>query len=218
MVGLRVGALLPVLALVAGCAVSVTGTAVWPGDIIERVILTQNDFPPGVKYERREKPDAASPSRPNPYTMRSVPEGCADGMTAVVREAAAAGLGRDSDYSVWYQNARFSIGVHTRPLDLERVAEVAERCARYRAFFGAENSDGLDITTTPIDSPRPGGLAYRQTLGSSNPVYMYFENVGSMSVSAMMLPLGDDRVSVSAELPQTFLEVAARQAERVGSS
>lgn len=204
--------------LLAGCATSITGTAVWPGAAVERVILTAADFPPGVQYERRGDDDGSTPEQADRYTMRSVPAGCANGMTQVITDAAKSGLGRESEYRVRYDGAHISIGVLTRPLDLDQVGTIADRCAEYRAYFGEDDSKGIAITTSRIDSPRADALAYRQTVGSGSSVYMYFENIGTMSVFGMVLPMGDDTIGVKATLPQTFLDVATKQADRVASA
>lgn len=223
MVGRRAMALtgvviLGISAVLAGCATSVTGTAVWPGAAIERVILSATDFPPGVQYERSVDDDGTGPPQPRSATMRSVPEGCADDMTQVVTDAAARGLGRESEYRVRYDGASISIGVLNRPLDLDRVAAIAERCARYQAYFDDDDSSGIEITTTRIDSPRTGALAYRRSVGRGGTVYMSFENIGTMSVFGMALPMHDDTIPVKATLPQTFLDVTTRQADRVESA
>ena len=44
-------ALLAVLAF-TGCANTIAGTATWPGAKLDRTILTAQDFPQGVQYDR----------------------------------------------------------------------------------------------------------------------------------------------------------------------
>ena len=40
------------LLVVSGCSTVVAGTPTWPGETLERVVLTAEDFPQGVQYDR----------------------------------------------------------------------------------------------------------------------------------------------------------------------
>ena len=74
-------------------------------------------------------------------------------------------------------------------------------------------------------SPRADQLVYEQTMdlqGVNTSVYMSFENVGNMAVFGIAFPttqLGTGQPHVpKASLPQTFIEIADRQARRVRDS
>ena len=41
-----------IVAVIAGCANTVAGTATWPGARLDKAVLTAADFPPGVQYDR----------------------------------------------------------------------------------------------------------------------------------------------------------------------
>ena len=41
-----------IVAVIAGCANTVAGTATWPGARLDNAVLTPADFPPGVQYDR----------------------------------------------------------------------------------------------------------------------------------------------------------------------
>jgi hypothetical protein len=47
-----------------------------------------------------------------------------------------------------------------------------------------------------------------------NSVYFSFENVGTMAVFGIAFPTPNPSITVKASLPQTFLEIATKQAER----
>ena len=74
-----------------GCASTVAGTATWPGAKLDRTILTADDFPKGVQYDRIiEKPGQAD-GEGGPPAMLSKPEGCSDGLTRVIAASAERG-------------------------------------------------------------------------------------------------------------------------------
>jgi hypothetical protein len=109
--------------------------------------------------------------------------------------------------------------VLTSSLDLDRLAATAERCAHFEAFF--EPSDqGIPITTTRLETPRADALAYQQTMllnGVDNSVYFSFENVDRMAVFGIAFPTQNPAISVKGTLPQTFLDIAGKQADRARS-
>jgi hypothetical protein len=94
------------------------------------------------------------------------------------------------------------------------------RCASFQTFFDRA-SQGIPMTTTRLETPRPGALAYEQTmqLGSvRSSVYFSFENVGRSAVFGIALPTPNPTIAVKATLPQTFMEIVTKQAQRLESS
>ena len=203
--------------LLAGCSHLVSGAAVWPGAKLERAILTVADFPPGVRYERIVKDAGEEDGAGGPPPMLSSPQGCTDGLTRDIASTAERGAGSAAEYMAAYDGARMVLTVLTWPLDLERLAATAERCAEYQTFF--EPTDpGIPVTTERLQTPRQDALVYRQTMslsGRQNSVYFSFENVGSMAVFAIAFPTEDPSIPVKGTLPQTFLEITGKQAERM---
>jgi hypothetical protein len=60
-------------------------------------------------------------------------------------------------------------------------------------------------------------LLYEQTMrlqGSASSVYFAFENLGTTAVFGIAFPTHDASIPVKGALPQTFLDVTAKQAER----
>jgi hypothetical protein len=52
-------------------------------------------------------------------------------------------------------------------------------------------------------------------LGSeTSSAYFSFENIGRMAVFGIVFPTPNPSITVKAALPQTFLDVAAKQADR----
>ena len=49
-------------------------------------------------------------------------------------------------------------------------------------------------------------------------VYFSFENVDTMAVFGIAFPTPNPSISVKASLPQTFLDIAAKQADRARSA
>lgn len=205
-----------VAAMLAGCSHLVTGTAQWPGAKLDRAVLTEGDFAPGVRYQRiiRDRGEGDGAGAPPP--MLSSPAGCTDGLTRDIASTAERGAGSAAEYMVAYDGARIVITVLTWPLNLEKLAATAERCAEYETFF--EPSDrGIPVTTTRLSSAGGNALTYRQTMylgGEDSSVYFSFENVGSMAVVAIAFPTPDPSIPVKGVLPQTFLDIAGRQAAR----
>lgn len=212
----RVAAAMLSTVLLAGCSHLVTGTAEWPGGRLERAVLSEGDFAPGVRYQRIIKdhgePDGASAPPP----MLSSPKGCTDGLTRDIAATAERGAGSAAEYAVAYDGARMIVTVLTWPLNLERLAATAARCARYETFFDPSEA-GIPVTTTRLPSPRGDALVYQQTMylgGDESSVYFSFENVGSMAVFAIAFPTPDPSIPVKGTLPQTFLEITEEQAAR----
>ncbi|OBB17143.1 hypothetical protein A5662_06020 [Mycobacteriaceae bacterium 1482268.1] len=214
--GMAASALL-LAAAVSGCANSVTGTATWPGAKLDRTVLTAADFPPGVQYdhivEQPGRPDGAG----GPPAMLSKPEGCSDALTRVIAASAERGAGSASKYSVAYDGARVVMTVLTWNLDLDKLAATAERCAEYQTFFDPE-SDGIPMTTTRLQTPRPDALVYQQTMdlsGEKSSAFFSFENVGAMAAFGIAFPTPNPAIAVKGSLPQTFLDISGKQAERL---
>ncbi|QZT59061.1 hypothetical protein [Mycolicibacterium austroafricanum] len=203
------------VAVLTGCGDTITGTATWPGAKLDRVVLTEADFPPGVRYERvLNEPRDDNVERPP--AMLSRPEGCADALTRDIAVTAEWGPGSAAEYAAAYDGVRMVITVLTWRLDLERLAATAQRCAEYETFFDPTDP-GIPVTTTQLPSPRPDALVYRQTMrlrGDENSVYFAFENVGAMAVFGIAFPTPNASISVKGTVPQTFLEITAKQAER----
>ncbi|HEX2285334.1 MAG TPA: hypothetical protein VHI10_11040 [Mycobacterium sp.] len=209
-----------VVAALGGGAPTVTGTATWPGARLEKAVLTAADFPPGVQYDRiiREpgQPDGAGA----PPAMLSRPEGCSDGLTRVIADSAERGAGSAAEYVVAYDGARMVMTVLTWPLDLDGLAATADRCARFETFFDP-SGPGIPMTTTRLQTPRADALVYQQTMrldDVDSSVFFSFENVGRMAVFGIAFPTPNPSIAVKGTLPQTFLDIAAKQADRARSA
>ena len=219
MIGRRAGAaalaVLIVTAL-AGCAHVITGAPTWPGARLQKAVLTAADFPPGVQFDRIIKGPPEPGGAGAPPAMLSTPPGCSDGLTLVIAESAEEGPGSAAEYLVAYDGARIVMTVLTWPLDLNRLAETADRCAHFEAFF-APSEPGIPITTTKLQTPRADALVYQQTMrlnAVENSVFFSFENVGRMAVFGIAFPTPNPSITVKGSLPQTFLDIAAKQADR----
>ncbi|MGK2880551.1 MAG: hypothetical protein ACSLE6_07080 [Mycobacterium sp.] len=203
--------------VLAGCSTAVPGTATWPGAILDQVVLTQADFPAGVRYERLAEqsgqPDNAGGASP----MLSRPEGCSNGLTDVIAESAERGPGSAVKYNVEYDGAELNITVLSWTLDLAKLEQTAQRCERFEALFDA-SSEGIPITTTQLAYPDGSALVYQQTMelsGAQSSVYIAFQNVGRLAVFGIANDVPNSEVPVKASLPQTFTDVIALQAERL---
>lgn len=206
--------------LLAGCAVTVPGTAGWPGATLASAALGPGDFPPGVQYDRL----AEQPGQPDgagaPPAMPSRPAGCADALTNVIARSAERGPGSALKYVAAFDGARIMVTLVSWNLDMEGLQAEADRCARFEAYFDPD-SEGIPITTAVLAGAGPGALAYQQTMtlgASASTVYMALENVGRHAVFAIAYPTPNPDLGAKATLPQTFLEVFARQAARLRSS
>src|SRR5262245_31796190 len=203
-------------ALLTGCAPAITGTATWPGARLEKVALTAADFGPGVQFDRIIRSPYERDGAGRPPAMLSDPEGRADGLTRAIADSAERGPGSAAQYVVAYDGARIVMTVLTWPLDLERLADIADRCAQFQTFFDP-SMPGIPMTTTRLNTPRPDALVYEQTmrLGSeTSSAYFSFENVGRMGVFGIAFPTLNPSIPVKATLPQTFLDIVAKQADR----
>ncbi|MDX1874872.1 hypothetical protein SBI67_22360 [Mycolicibacterium sp. 120266] len=203
--------------VVGGCGEVVTGTATWPGARLRNVLLTASDFPAGVRYDRLVEQPGGPDGAGGPPSMLSTPEGCSDGFTRVIAASAERGAGSAAKYSVSYDGARIVVTVLSWQLDLDGITATAQRCARYETFFD-RSMPGIPMTTTRLDTDRPGALVYEQTMQlgvERSSVYSSFENVDGMAVFAVAFPTPDPAVPVRATLPQTFIDVVGNQANRL---
>ena len=212
-------ALLAVLlaAVLTGCAHAISGTATWPGARLERVVMTAADFPQGVLYDRISRSPGQPDGAGGPPAMLSDPEGCSDGLTRAIAESAERGPGSAAEYVVGYDGARIVMTVLTWQLDLARLAATADRCAHFQTFFDPSSAPGIPMTTTRLQTSRPDALVYQQTMRLSNvdsSVYFAFENIGRMAVFGITFPTPNPNIAVKAALPQTFLDIVAKQADR----
>ena len=206
-----------VITALTGCANTIAGSATWPGAKLDRTILTAADFPTGVQYDRLIEKPGQPDGEGGPPAMLSQPEGCADGLTRIIAAAAERGVGSASKYVVSYDGARIVMTVLTWQLDLDELAATAERCARYQTFFDP-SSEGIPMTTTRLQTSRPDALVYQQTMdlnGAKSSVFFSFENVDQMAVFGIAFPTPNPTITVKASLPQTFLEISGKQAERL---
>lgn len=203
--------------VLGGCGEVVTGTATWPGARLQKVVLTAADFPAGVLYDRIVEQPGVSDGAGGPPAMLSTPEGCSDGFTRVIAASAQRGPGSAVKYSVTYDGARIVVTVLSWQLDLDAIAALAQRCARYDTFFD-RSMPGIPMTTTRLPTDRPDALVFEQTMqlgAQRSSVYFSFENIGGMAVFAVAFPTPDPAVAVRATLPQTFTDVVGKQAERI---
>ncbi|MCI4676415.1 hypothetical protein [Candidatus Mycolicibacterium alkanivorans] len=215
------GAIITALAatalVVAGCGSTVAGSATWPGATLKKVTLGAADFPPGVNVDRIVERPGLPDGAGAPPSMLSRPEGCANVLTNVIAESAERGPGAAAKYSVGYNGARIVMTVLSWRLDLGKLEAAAVRCANFEAFFDAA-AKGIPITTTELSGVENGALAYQQTMrlnGSPSSVYMAFMNVGRLAVFGIAFPTSDPRIEAKASLPQTFLDVVAKQAAKI---
>lgn len=204
----------------SGCAATVSGTATWPGAVLQRAVLTEADFPAGVHYDRV----AEQPGRPDgadgPGSMLSRPKGCTNALTNVIKQSAERGPGSAAKYAVSYDGARIMMSVLSWKLDLAALEAAAERCRQYEVFFDP-SSQGIPMTTTPLSGMAEGVLAYQQTMnlsGTASSAYFAFQNVGQRAVFGSVTPAENPAVPVKAALPQTFLEIFSKQAAKLENS
>jgi hypothetical protein len=199
----------------SGCAVK--GTPTWPGARLNASLLTAADLPPGVQFDRITEPAGQPDGQGGPPAMLSKPEGCSDGLTRVIAASAERGPGSAAKYSVAYDGARIVMTVLTSTLDLDQLATTAERCKTYLTYFD-RTSEPIPITTAKLESTRPDSLVYQQTMrlmGAQSSVYFAFVNVGDSAMFGIAFPTPAPSIPVKATLPQTFLDITAKQAERL---
>ena len=206
-----------VITALTGCANTIAGSATWPGAKLDRTILTAADFPTGVQYDRLIEKPGQPDGEGGPPAMLSKPEGCSDGLTRVIAAAAERGAGSASKYSRRLRRCTHRDDRADVELDLDKLAATAERCARYQTFFDP-SSEGIPMTTTRLQTSRPDALVYQQTMdlnGAKSSVFFSFENVDQMAVFGIAFPTPNPTIAVKASLPQTFLEISGKQAERL---
>jgi hypothetical protein len=212
-------ALLVIAASVA-CANTVAGTATWPGAKLDRTVLTAADFPKGVQYDRLVENPGQADGEGGPPSMLSKPEGCSDGLTRVIAASAERGAGSAAKYAVTFDGARIVMTVLTWNLELDKLAAAADRCAQYQTFFDP-SSEGIPMTTTRLQTSRPDALVYEQTMdlsGAKSSVFFSFENIDEMAAFGIAFPTPNPTITVKASLPQTFLDITGKQAERLQAS
>ena len=205
-----------VLTCLTACSATVAGTATWPGATLERVLLTEQDFPAGVHYDRLTDDSTQPDGAGGPPPMMSQPPGCANALTNVIAKSAERGPGSALSYSVSFDGARVVMTVLSWQLDLEGLAATAGRCERFEAFFDSQ-SDGIPMTTTRLPAD-DGSLMYQQTMelaGVQNSIYMAFANVGPKAVFGIVFPTENPTIPVKATLPQTFTDIVGRQIARI---
>ncbi len=204
------------LVALTGCAHAISGTATWPGIRLEKVVLTAEDFPPGVQYDRITRSPGQRDGAGGPPAMLSSPEGCSDGLTRAIADSSERGPGSAAEYVVGYDGARIAMTVLTWPLDLARLAATAERCAHFQTFFDP-SAPRIPMTTTRLQALRRDALVYQQTMRLNNvdsSVYFAFENIGRMAVFGIAFPTPNPSIAVKAALPQTFLDIVTKQVDR----
>jgi hypothetical protein len=220
MIGRYVAACAVPLAVVTAstaCSDFISGFSTWPGATLEDAVLTADDFPIGVEYGRLTEDPSQPDGAGGPPGMLSKPEGCSDALTKVIAASAERGPGSAAKYSVAYDGARVVMTVLSWNLDLTKLAATADRCASYETFFDP-SSQGIPMTTAKVPSPRPDALVYEQTMdlnGTKSSVYFSFENVHKMAAFGIAFPTPNPMVPVKAALPQTFLTITGKQAERL---
>jgi hypothetical protein len=218
----RRSAVLAVLltAALTGCANMVSGSATWPGARLDRATLTEADFPPGVLYDRIIRGPGQPDGTGAPPAMLSAPEGCSEGLTRAIADSAERGPGSAAQYVISYDGARIVMTVLTWPLDLARLSDTADRCAHFQTFFD-RFAPRIPMTTIRLQTPRPDVLVYQQTMqldDGESTVYFSFENVGKMGVFGIAVPTPNPSIEVKGSLPQTFLDITAKQADRAESA
>lgn len=210
-------AVLAACGLLAGCAAAVPGTATWPGAALNSALLGAGDFPSGAQYDRIIERPGVPDGADGPGSMLSRPEGCSNALTNVISTSAERGPGSAAKYAVSYDGARMVITLLSWNLDLDKLRAAAERCAKFEAFFDP-GSDGIPITTVELSGLEPGALGYQQTMklnDASTSVFMAFQNVGERAVFGVAFPTPNSAITAKAALPQTFLEIFAKQVAKL---
>lgn len=212
-------ALLAVMAALTGCTSAVQGSPTWPGERLERALLSAADFPAGVQFDRIIENPGEPDGTGAPPAMLSDPPGCSEGFTKVITASAERGAGSAAKYTVSYDGARMLVTVLSWPLDMEGLEATAQRCANFATYFD-RNAAPIPMTTERVDTERPDALVYQQTMdlaGTQSSVWFSFENVDSMAVFAVAFPTANPAIPVKATLPQTFLDATGKQAQRLAT-
>ncbi|CAN5394957.1 hypothetical protein BH11ACT6_BH11ACT6_36870 [soil metagenome] len=205
--------------VLSGCSTVIEGSATWPGATLEKVILTAEDFPSGVQYDRITFEPGAPDGAGGPPAMLSKPPGCTDALTDVISRSAERGPGSAAQYSATYDGARMVMTVLSWHLDLDALADEAARCETFQTFFDPRSA-GIPMTMTKLPSDS-GSLTYQQTMslnGMDSSIYMAFANIGPMAMFGITFPAPNPEISAEATLPQTFLDVVAKQSERIAAA
>jgi hypothetical protein len=204
-----------VIAASSACGGSVAGESTSGGATAEDVVLTADDFPAGVLYGRMiddpGRPDGDAPA------MLSKPEGCSDALMPDISGGSERSPDSSAKYTATYDGARIEMTVLTHTLDLDKLAAAAQRCAEYQTFSDP-TSPPIPMTTTRVAAPRPDALVYEQTMdlnGVKTTSIYSFENVHGMAAFGVAFPTPNLMIPVKAALPQTFLTIAGKQAERL---
>ncbi len=203
--------------LLAGCATAVPGTATWPGAVLNAAMLGAGDFPPAAQYDRIIERPGVPDGADGPGSMLSRPEGCSNALTNVISKSAQRGPGSAAKYAVSYDGARMVMTLLSWNLDLDTLHAAAERCAKFEAFFDP-GAEGIPITTVELPGLEPGALGYQQTMklnDASTSVFMAFQNIGGRAVFGVAFPTPNSAIAAKAELPQTFLEIFAKQVAKL---
>lgn len=182
-----------------------------------RVVLSDRDFPQGVQYDKIIDAPGAPDGADGPGSMLSRPEGCANALTNVIAKTAERGPGSAEKYSAAYDGARIVMTVLSWHLERDKLAAAAKRCAKFETFFDP-SAQGIPITTTELPGAESGALAYQQTMdlkGNRSSIYIVFQNVGNLGLFGMAFPTPDPSIAVKASLPQTFLDVVAKQTAKM---
>lgn len=206
--------------VLSGCATTVDGAATWPGAVLQKALLTSDDFPDGVQYDRIEEQSGVPDGAGGPGSMLSRPRGCVDALTNVIRQSAERGPGSAAKYAVGYDGARMVMTVLSWNLDLDAIKAEAQRCATFEAFFDPA-SEGIPMTTTALAGLPDGALGYQQTMnlnGTDSSGYMAFQNVGGRAVFGVAFPIENPTIPVKGSLPQTFLDVFGQQVANLPAS
>ena len=206
------------------CTATVAGTPTWPGAILSQAMLTETDFPAGVQYGRILEQPGDRDGAGEPGSMLSRPEGCANALTAVIKQTAEAsgtmGPGSAVKYAVSYDGARIVVTLLSWNLELDALEAAADRCASFEAFFDPA-SEGIPMTTAALPGLSDETLAYQQTMtlgNSASSVYMAFQNVRERGLFAIAYPTPNPTIEAKASLPQTFLDVFSSQVKKLQAS
>ena len=206
--------------VLVGCGQDVAGTATWPGARLDKAVLSAADFPPGVQYDRITENPGEPDGEGGPGSMLSRPQGCANALTDVIAGSAQRGPGSAAKYAVSYDGARIVMTLLSSNLKLDTLRATAERCAKFEAFFDP-GSEGIPITTTALPGLDPDALAYQQTMtlrDADSSVYMAFQNIGTDAVFGVAFGTPDPSITVTADMPQTFLDVFSQQVSKLRAS
>lgn len=218
------GVLTAVALSASGCGGPVAGTPTWPGAVLQKALLGESDFPPGVEYGRITEQPGQGDGSDGPGSMLSEPQGCANALTNVIKESGVQtgemGRGSAAKYVVAYDGARIVMTLLSWNLDMEALKSSAERCAQFEAFFDP-HSPGIPMTTTALPGAGDGALAYQQTMKlneTASSVYMAFQNVAGRAVFGIAFPVTSPSITAKASLPQTFLDAFTRQVDKLRAS